>query len=69
MCHCKDENFEEVTEVINSMVKKGCNPGALFLIPIFGLFMKRKDFNGAYWMYAKMKELKCKPSTVDLQYI
>lgn len=46
------------------MVTKGVAPNASTFNFIFGCIAKLHDVNGAHWMYARMKELKCLPNTL-----
>ncbi|KAG5047973.1 hypothetical protein JHK85_009076 [Glycine max] len=62
--HCRDENPEEAVKVLNLMVTKGVAPNASTFNFIFGCIAKLHDVNGAHWMYARMKELKCLPNTL-----
>lgn len=61
--HCRDDNLEEAVKILNS-VKKGCNLNASSFNPIFGCISKLGDVNSAHRMFAKMKDLKCRPNTV-----
>ncbi|KAL5070286.1 hypothetical protein RYX36_021173 [Vicia faba] len=62
--HCKDENLDEAVKVLDTMVKKGVSPNASTFNSIFRCIAELRDVNGAHWMYAKMKELKCLPNTL-----
>ncbi|KAL2334299.1 hypothetical protein Fmac_015512 [Flemingia macrophylla] len=62
--HCRDENLEEAVKFLNLMVKRGVAPNASTFNFIFGCIAKLHDVNGAHWMYARMKELKCQPNTL-----
>ncbi|KOM28766.1 hypothetical protein LR48_Vigan583s001700 [Vigna angularis] len=61
--HCRDENLDEAVKNLNLMVKKGVAPNASTFNCVFGCIAKLHDVNGAHWMYARMKELKCQPNT------
>ncbi|KOM45088.1 hypothetical protein LR48_Vigan06g039400 [Vigna angularis] len=61
--HCRDENLDEAVKILNLMVKKGVAPNASTFNCVFGCIAKLHDVNGAHWMYARMKELKCQPNT------